>query len=233
MLERFGPDAVRYWAAQGRLGVDMTFDEGQLKIGRRLATKVLNASRFVLALGDEGAGQPSEPLDLALLAALADLVDAATVDFERYDSARAIERVEAFFWPFCDDYLELVKGRAYREEGGPATASARATLLVALETLLKLFAPFLPYVTEEVWSWFREGTIHRNSWPTSEPIRKLAGTDPSTKNPDSSLLQPAGAALSLIRKAKTAAQLSMKAEVARVLISGPEATLARIASGRI
>ncbi|MFN2485023.1 MAG: valine--tRNA ligase [Acidimicrobiia bacterium] len=221
MLDRFGADAVRYWAAQGRPGIDIAFDEGQIKIGRRLATKVLNASRFVLGLAGDTSGQPTAPLDLALLTGLADLVDEATAVFERFDYARAIERTEEFFWPFCDDYLELVKGRAYADDDEPSR-SARATLALALETLLKLFAPFLPYVTEEVWSWWKDGSIHRSPWPRSDSIR------PAAVERDG-LLTHAGMVLSLIRKAKTDAQSSMKTPLAALTVRAPNDTLEAIA----
>ena len=172
LLEQHCPDAVRYWAASARPGTDTAFDEAQMKVGRRLAIKLLNASRFALGFGVDRRhrrGHParsrsevSEALDRSMLAGLADLVDDATAAFEDFDYARALERTEAFFWSFCDDYLELVKARAY----GGATlrgrhASARAALELALSTLLRLFAPFLPFTTEEVWSWWMDGSVHR------------------------------------------------------------------------
>jgi valyl-tRNA synthetase len=216
MLATYGVDAVRYWAAQGRPGIDMAFDEGQVKIGRRLATKLLNASKFALMLSEGASGRPVAPLDRALLVGLADLVEEATASFDRFDYARAVERTEAFFWPFCDDYLELVKGRAYGADGDQGTESARATLEIAIRTIVQLFAPFLPYVTEEVWSWFHEGSVHRSSWPEADQIRGLTG---DTQNAD--LLLTAGQVLSSIRKVKTAAQVSMKAEVSSLHIVGP------------
>ncbi|HSL24706.1 MAG TPA: valine--tRNA ligase [Acidimicrobiia bacterium] len=223
LIRRHGADAVRYWAAQGRLGLDMAFDEGQMKIGRRLATKLLNASKFSLSLGRAVEGRPTEPLDRALLIGLADLVDEATEAYERFDYARVIERVEAFFWPFCDDYLELAKNRAYGTSGASGQMSAQVTLTFAVETFLKLFAPFLPFVTEEVWSWWKNGSIHRSSWPESTPLRAAAG-----EGADPTVLAAAGEVLRQIRKAKTGAQVSMRAEVAGVTITADSVQLERI-----
>jgi valyl-tRNA synthetase len=229
LIARHGADAMRYWAAQGRPGLDMAFDEGQMKIGRRLATKLLNASRFALNLGPDPrdmnpAAVPTAPLDRALLIGLADLVDEATTSFEQFDYARAIERTESFFWPFCDDYLELVKNRAYGAAGDDRD-SVLVTLRIALETLVKLFAPFMPFVTEEVWSWWKTGSIHRSAWPDAAPIRAAAG--PETP---AGLLETAGEVLSLIRKAKTQAQVSMRAPIATVAITADRAKLALIAT---
>ena len=154
LLEQYGTDAVRYWAACGRPGVDTAFDEAQMKVGRRLAIKVLNASKFALGrlagTAIPGAERVTEPIDMSVLSGLAGVVEDATAGFESYDYARALERTETFFWSLCDDYLELVKTRAY-EDGGAAPDSARAALAVALSVLLRLLAPFLPFVTEEVW----------------------------------------------------------------------------------
>ncbi|MCC6339728.1 MAG: valine--tRNA ligase [Acidimicrobiia bacterium] len=233
-LERFGADAVRYWAAMGRPGTDTAVDEGQMKVGRRLAIKVLNASKF--ALGVIGADAPPPeaaiaPLDRSMLGALAEAVDGATAAFEAYDYTRALEHAERFFWGFCDDYVELVKARAYGRDA-PAgagageetaeTASARAALAVALSTLLRLFAPFLPYVTEEVWSWWRDGSVHRSAWPDAPELRAAAGdADP--------LVYPVAAeVLGAVRKAKSDAQRGMRAEVERVAVTagaGPVAAL--------
>jgi valyl-tRNA synthetase len=211
LLKRHGADAVRYWAAQGRPGMDMAFNEGPMKIGRRLAIKLLNASKFALGFVPEDgveAGATTEPLDRSMLAGLAQLVEEATRSFDAFDYARALERTETWFWAFCDDYLELVKGRAY--DTGAGAASAAATLGVALETILKLFAPFLPYATEEVWSWWRpgDGSIHRSAWP--EPP-DAAGGDPL-------VLAAIADALSEIRKAKSEAKRSMRTEVERAVV---------------
>jgi valyl-tRNA synthetase len=203
VIESHGADAVRYWAAGARPGRDLEMDRNQFKIGRRLAIKLLNASKFVLSrLGPEG--EITAPLDTAMLARLADVVDEATAAFEDYDYARALERTESFFWSFCDDYLELVKGRAYGTQGEEGAASANRALTIALSTLLRLFAPILPYVTEEVWSWWQDGSVHTASWPTSAELP--GGGDPL-------VLEVAADALAEVRKAKTESKQSLRADV--------------------
>jgi len=213
LLEQYGADAVRYWSASGRPGTDTAFDEGQMKIGRKLAIKILNASRFALGLGDPEPGAAvTETLDRAMLARLAELVDEATAAFEGFDYARSLERTESFFWRFTDDYLELVKHRAYGGHGAAAADSAKLALRVALETLLRLFAPILPYVTEEVWSWWREGSVHRARWPESAPLRVHAGVG------DALGLEVAAAVLGEVRRAKTEAKRGLAVEVESVTV---------------
>ncbi|MBB2924968.1 valine--tRNA ligase [Cellulomonas cellasea] len=234
LLEEHGSDAVRYWAASARLGTDAAFEVGQMKIGRRLAIKVLNASKFALTFGSPedrarllDASLVTETLDRAMLAGLADVVDRATAALEAYDHTRALELTETFFWTFCDDYLELVKDRAYA--GGAAdadvpaaSASARAALGIALDTLLRLFAPVLPFATEEVWSWWREGSVHRAPWPVAEPLRAAAG------DADASVVGAAGAALAALRKVKSEAKVSMRTEITRVTLAVPAAHTAGV-----
>ncbi|MEZ5322122.1 MAG: valine--tRNA ligase [Microthrixaceae bacterium] len=205
LLDTYGSDGVRYWAAQGRPGTDTAFDEKEMKVGRRLAIKLLNASKFALGFGGDPDGAVHEPLDSAMLADLAALVDDATAAFEGFDYARALERTEAFFWWFCDDYLELVKLRAYGD--GPAATSATNALARALSTLQRLFAPFLPFSTEEVWSWWMEGSIHLAAWPDAVTLREAAGSwNPFVMSVASDVLRE-------LRRAKSEAKRNMKAPI--------------------
>jgi valyl-tRNA synthetase len=221
LIAQYGADAVRYWSANGRPGMDMAFDEGQMKIGRRLAIKLLNASKFALGFGAGAAGGAvTAPLDRAMLVELADLVDEATTAFDRYDYARALERTEAHFWSFCDDYLELVKNRAYAE--GAGAESATAALALALEALLALFAPFLPYVTEEVWSWWRDGSIHRSPWPDAGALRAAAAGGEALP------MRVAADVLTELRRAKSEAKRSMRAPIAAAVVTDTAERLAAL-----
>ena len=221
LFERHGSDAVRYWAASARPGVDTAFSDDQMKVGRKLATKLLNVSRFVLGIGTpvEGAAV-TDPIDQAMLARLDALVDEATVAFESFDYARALERTESAFWWFCDDYVELVKGRAYGARGAEAAASALTALATALSTFQRLFAPLLPFVTEEVWSWWQAGSVHLAPWP-----------GPVGVTGDQAALDAVCEVLAQVRRAKTEAKVSQRAAVDRVAVTAPTDVLARLRVG--
>lgn len=215
LLETHGSDAVRYWAASARLGTDAAFDEGQMKIGRRLANKLLNAGRFALSFElPSGVSEVTNPIDQAMLANLREVVEIATKAFENYDHTKALETAESFFWTFTDDYLELVKERAYASgnQSPQEVGSAVLALRQALAILVRLFAPFIPFAAEEVWSWWQEGSVHSSAWPE---IDEIAFTD-------SSLMRTTSSALILIRKSKSDAKLSMKAEIETAELAGPE-----------
>jgi valyl-tRNA synthetase len=287
LLREHGTDAVRYWATSARLGVDTAFDLAQIKIGRRLAIKILNAGRFVLgfeppgdaaagtfaadasaespaaadasaespaaadasaespAAADASAASPSaadasaespaaasasatitEPIDLALLRRLADVVERCTAALVAYEQATALEQAERFFWFFCDDYLELVKARAYGEHGQAAAASAAATLRTGLSVVLRLLAPFLPFVTEEVWSWWQDGSLHRASWPDPAALRAAAGPG------DDTVLEAAAAAIAAIRKAKSQARVPMKNQIPLLILTAGHERLDALAAAR-
>jgi valyl-tRNA synthetase len=222
VIESHGADAVRYWACGARPGRDLEMDRNQFKIGRRLAIKILNASRFVLSrLGPEG--EITSPLDNAMLAKLADVVDQATAAFDDYDYAAALDRTEAFFWSFCDDYLELVKGRAYATQDDEGAASANRALTVALSVFLRLFAPILPYVTDEVWSWWQDGSVHTASWPTGDEVRNTAGAADAQI-----VLDVAAEVTAEVRRAKTEAKASLRADVTRVVVRDTSERLAAL-----
>jgi valyl-tRNA synthetase len=220
LLEQHGSDAVRYWAASSRLGVDAAFDPQnptQVKIGRRLAIKVLNAAKFILGFDGRADAPVTVPVDRSMLAELAEVVTSATRAYDAYDHARALESTETFFWTFCDDYLELVKERAYGEPS-PEQASAVAALKTALDVLLRLFAPVIPFATEEAWRWSHDGSVHRAAWPTVDDLtaRGEAGVE---------LLELASLALTGIRRAKTDAKASQKTPVDRAVIAAPGAAV--------
>ncbi|MBD8660011.1 valine--tRNA ligase [Frigoribacterium sp. CFBP 8754] len=221
MLDDHGSDAVRYWAASSRLGTDAAFDPQnpkQIKIGRRLAIKVLNAAKFVYSFElPSGEHRVTEPLDRDLLAEFATVIGAATDALEGYDHARALEITEKFFWTFCDDYLELVKERAY----GATTPAEQASAVLALQTtidgLLRLLAPYLPFATEEVWSWTHDGSVHRASWPTAAELGEV--------EQPTGLLALVGEALIGVRRAKSDAKASQKTPVVSATIAAPAAQL--------
>jgi valyl-tRNA synthetase len=225
ILDKYGADAVRWRAAGARPGTDSPFDEAQMKVGRRLAMKVLNASKFVLAAEDQyglGAGvddldptRVTVPLDQSMLQRLRAVITEATAHFEAFDYASALEVVEKNFWDFCDDYLEMVKERARREDA--SGASARSAFAIALSVQLRLLAPFLPYVTEEVWSWWQTGSIHRSTWPTLDDI--------TTVEADAELMPTAATVLAGIRGAKSTAKVGQKTEATLVQVSAPQTAL--------
>jgi len=225
LLVEHSSDAVRYWACSARLGTDAAFDTGQMKIGRRLAIKILNAAKFVLSFElPADSAEVNIPVDQSLLLNLAEVVTEATKAFENYDHTKALELTEKFFWNFTDNYLELVKERAYGQGGFSSAeqASAIIALRKALLSLLRLFAPFLPFATDEVWSWWQEGSIHRSSWPKASELTE--GLDSAFLE----LLPLAEQALFGIRKAKSDAKASMKADVLSATLVIPPAALAQM-----
>ena len=237
LLEEHGSDGVRYWAASGRPGTDTAFDPNQMRVGRRLAIKLLNASRFALAPPKPTAQarpariskpQVTSPVDRAMVRNLAALVDEATTAFEAYDYARVLQRTEEFFWRFCDDYLELVKGRRYGEQGAEAAASANTALTAALSVMLRLFAPFLPFVTEEVWSWWQDGSVHRSRVADARRARSADRGRHRAPQEDQAVYAWATEVLFEVRKQRSEAKQPLKVPITAVTITAEPENVARL-----
>ena len=226
LFDQHGTDAVRYWAASARPGVDTAFSEDQMKVGRKLANKLLNLSKFVLSFGEVDMSTSLEaavtdPIDRSMLAKVDAVIGEATAGFEAFDYARAMERSETFFWWFCDNYVELVKNRAYAAMGPDAATSARRALRESLSSMQRLLAPFLPFATEEAWSWWHDTSIHAADWPT-----------PSELDGDAGLIDPTIDALTLVRRAKSEAKVSQRAEVSSLRVTAPPSAHAALEAGR-
>jgi valyl-tRNA synthetase len=231
-LETYSADAVRYWAARARAGVDTTYDESIFKVGQRLVTKLFNAGRFVvdrLAAVDEShlaATAITAELDRGFVARLREVIAEATQSYEQFDWARALESVEAFFWAeFCDDYVELVKGRTYLDTLDEGRLSALATLQLGLSILLRLFAPVVPTITEELWSQrfaipdSRWRSIHTSPWPTGAELELVRS--PAHRG----AFATARLILGEIRRRKGHAKVSARWPVSRLLVAAPETDL--------
>jgi valyl-tRNA synthetase len=217
LLEEYGADAVRYWAVSGRPGADTAFDPQQMKVGRRLAVKLLNASKFALVDLPPQGESLTHPLDRAMIARLAAVARDATSSFEDYDYTRALERGEEFFWWFCDYYLELVKGRRYDADPG-VTASVSRALSLSLSVFQRMFAPFLPFVCEEVWSWWQEGSVHGASWPDGSELAEERNHDLGECQREDMALDVTADVLREVHKAKSEARRSMRAPVRRLIV---------------
>lgn len=219
LLEKHGSDSVRYWAAAARLGTDTAFEEAQMKIGRRLAMKLLNASKFALSMTEDAGlcldpANVTTPLDKAVIARLNEVITTATTAFDNYDHTRALEQTESFFWDFCDNYLELVKDRAHNFAGNwerEVQDSARTALAIVVDNVTRLLAPFLPYAAEEVWSWYRTGSVHTAPWPQVTPALQAAAGD-------AQLLKLAGDTLSVLRKVKSEAKVGQRTPFEQVTV---------------
>src|SRR5262249_41425551 len=223
LLDEYGADGLRYWAASARLGTDTAFDDKVLKVGKRLVTKLFNAGKFVLSQDGDEAPITAE-LDRAFVHRLRALVEHVTASMDAFEYAQALQETESFFWhDFTDTYLELVKVRARREGGGSAIAALRLRLSV----LLRLFAPALPYITHEGWSWALAAdtghpTTRRAPWPGAEEL----GTVPAPLEPG--CFDAAVACLAAINKAKSEGGVSVGRGVAAVTVAASPTTLARL-----
>ena len=246
LFDKYGSDAVRYWAASARPGVDTAFSEDQMKVGGKLANKLLNVTKFVLAFGGDETGAVGMPIDQAMLTRLSGVIADATAAFDELDYARALERTESFFWWFCDDYVELVKTRAYGAggvDGIPASGdvaedslSARNALTQALSVLQRLFAPHMPFCTDEVWSWWHDTSVHRAAWPSRVEVDTSGPTHTSDTDNTSNaefFLATVGSVLSEIRRCKTEAKVSQRAVVSHVVVACDNARAAAITQARV
>ncbi len=228
LLDQYTSDGARYWAASARLGVDTAFDEKVFKVGKRLVTKLFNASKFVLGQTAE-VGPITREIDRAFIGELRALVARATEDFERYEFAKVLQETESFFWQrFTDTTIELLKTRARDESDAEGRASAVAALRLGLSVMLRLFAPVLPYITEEVWSWaFAEETaspsIHVAPWPSEADFAEVPAPA------DAGSLEVAVECWRSVMKAKSEASVSMGKEIDSVTLAANAATQARLA----
>jgi len=227
LVDQFGSDSVRYWAARARLGVDTAYDEQVFKVGKRLCTKLFNASKFAIGRFSEldqsllGPDKITAETDRAVVAELRPLMERVTAAFDQFDYAQALMLAEEFFWgTFCDNYLELAKPRTYEEGETEGRISAASALRLIHRAVVRLFAPFLPYLTEEIWHWCYDedpdmhASVHRSPWPALEEFEAVPA-------PENSLTYKATAAvLDAVRKAKAEANLSMKAPVKQVTVTG-------------
>ncbi|MBA30418.1 MAG: valine--tRNA ligase [Dehalococcoidia bacterium] len=222
LIQEYGTDPVRYWAASARLGTDTAFDEQVFKIGKRLSTKIYNASKFVLSQ-DALEGEVKNPLDLSFLANLIEHVDICSNNYNKFNFAESMMVAEKFFWNmFTDNYLELVKNRARQNEDLEQQTSSVATLRLTLNVMLRLFAPVLPIITDEVWSWvFAKETgidsIHSSTWPTKEEILNY-----SFKEEEKKLFLTTCDAIRAIRRSKTQNGFRLGAEVKSISLVGTE-----------
>lgn len=215
MLTQYGSDAVRYWAANGRPGVDTAYDENTMKVGKRLATKLLNATKFVLTVAgdvkDADIAMVTNELDKSYLSILKKLCGDCERQFNNFDYARALQLAEDEFWNFCDNYLEIVKSRAYGSQGDDPKLSAQASLQIALSIFQRLLAPIMPFVTEEAWSYWQQGSIHQAKWPTESDI---------DFDVDQEIFTTAKAAVIEMRTYKSELNISMKTEVLKTKMLG-------------
>ncbi|NCB49549.1 MAG: valine--tRNA ligase [Alphaproteobacteria bacterium] len=234
LIDTHSADAVRYWSTRARLGIDTAFDEKVMGQGKKFATKFFNASRFALSIISESSLSEEafyekhiqKPMDKAWMTKLQETVSSATKGFEQFDYAQALEVIEARFWDFCDNYLELIKSRAYSEDN----ASAVASLMKTIDVFTRLLAPFCPFITEEVYqacTWKnKEGSLHNESWPKAEEFNGLVD------DKEGMLYDLTLPLIVEIRKAKTEAGKSQKTPVLSVKVMLPQTQMDVLKEGK-
>lgn len=228
LVDQYGSDSLRYWAARARLGVDTVYDEQVFNVGKRLCTKLFNASKFAIGRFSDIETAQLTPdkitaeTDRAVIAELRPVIDRATASFQQFDYASALSLIEDFFWRvFCDNYLELAKPRTYEETLTEGRLSAAAALRLIHRAVVRLLAPYLPFLAEEVWHWCYTSdpemheSVHRSPWPTLTELASI----PGPKNPVT--YEATVVVIEAVRKAKAEANLSMKAPVKKVSVTAP------------
>lgn len=228
LIVEYSADAVRYWAGKARLGSDTIYDTSLFLIGKKLVNKIYNVGNFVKTILDKSGQDYSDftlsninqPVDLALVEQMNSLLSKSTEAFEHYDYSTALLQTEELFWKYCDYYIELVKARAYGDEKTSARSSALSTMLHSYKLFLQLFAPFLPYVTEEMWSIFVKDShsIHTEFWPKHNEV----------SNQYDNYLSSMMNVLDVVRMTKTKAQKNMRWPLAYMKIFGRQEELQKI-----
>ncbi|MBS3091031.1 valine--tRNA ligase [Candidatus Pacearchaeota archaeon] len=211
VMEKYGSDAIRYWAASSKLGEDINYQEKDVVTGKKFVTKILNATNFVFINLQYQRKMPKlHETDRLFLIQLNKLINSSTKAFEEYNYSRAKLEADLFFWStLCDNYLEIVKNRVYNGKENEK-ASAFYTLYQSLLIILKLMAPFTPYITEELYQehfkkYENKKSIHIESWPEKIKV-KSSKADDDTWNKLLDIITKA-------RQAKSEAKKSMKAEI--------------------
>lgn len=229
LIDQFGADSVRYWAARARLGVDTAYDEQVFRVGKRLCTKLFNASKFAIGrfadISKEQLGPEriTAEVDRAAIDQLRPVLRRATESFDQFDYAQALSLSEEFFWnTFCDNYLELAKPRTYDEDLSEERLSAAATLRILHRAVVRLLAPYLPFITDEIWHWAYNGdagmhdSVHKSPWPLLEEFASIPAPASET------IWSSAITVIEAVRKAKADANQSIKAPVKRVAVTANE-----------
>ncbi|MFT4343397.1 MAG: valine--tRNA ligase [Candidatus Woesearchaeota archaeon] len=223
MIEKYCADALRFWSSSSSLGDDMPFQEKDLVTGKKTITKLWNASRFCISHLEDYKPEELdtiEVMDAWILSKLQKLITQVTQSLDKYEFVRIKIDADKFFWQtFCDNYLEICKDRIYNPDrrGDHARLSAQYTIYHVLQSILKMIAPVMPFITEEIYQIYfahfeKKKSIHISSWPL--PLEDLIDNQ----------AESAGdlfvAVLEDVRRAKSEAKISLKAPVKKLLING-------------
>ena len=217
-IEKYGADPVRYWASSSSLGEDNSFQEKEIVAGARLVNKLWNIGKFITLTGTDKQGFGIEkdltPIDHYFLQELAKVIKDSISYFEDFDYFKARNEIEAYFWRFANEYLEFVKKRVYGKE-----VSASKTINTIFLNLLKLFAPFLPFITEAIYLRIYKDklgpeSVHLLSWPEESEIEKAVDAKAAKTGAE------AYTVISYIRQWKHANKLALNAPIKQVVIEG-------------